>query len=65
MKIIVDENAPRKVVWFLRNLGFDVLYVAETSELQGIRNLTLLLKSFELNAILITCDSDFLTYEDP
>jgi len=29
MKIIVDENAPRKVVWFLRNLGFDVLYVAE------------------------------------
>jgi len=65
MKVLVDENVPRKIVLFLRNIGLEVIYVAENPKLRGAKNQALIIEAFNLDAILLTYDSDFLAYEGP
>ncbi len=62
MKIIADENVPKRIVSFLRKIGHDVLFIAEKEELRGIKNRELLRLAQERKAVLLTCDSDFLSY---
>jgi len=62
MRIIADENVPRAIVRYLRRIGHHVLFIAEDPSLRGIRNKELLKLAMEKQAVLLTCDSDFLRY---
>jgi len=62
MKIIVDENVPKRIVRYLRKIGHEVIFVAEERELRSIENRELLKLAQERGAVLLTCDSDFLGY---
>jgi len=57
MKFIVDENIGFSVVYFLRQKGFDVSFVAQDSP--GISDKQILKKAFKQKRILITADKDF------
>lgn len=57
MNIVADENVEKQIVDRLRAKGHHVLYVTELSP--GIDDSTVLRKSSELNAILLTNDKDF------
>lgn len=57
MKILADENIDQQIVSRLRSDGHDVSYVAEFDV--GVDDETVLLKSRELGAILLTGDKDF------
>ena len=62
MHIIVDENVPRVIVKYLREIGHHVLFIAEDPSLRGIKNEELLKLAKKQQAVLLTCDSDFLRY---
>lgn len=57
MKIVADENVEKQIVDRLRARGHDVFYIAELNP--GIDHAAVLLKSSELQAILLTTDKDF------
>ena len=57
MKIVADENVDRQIVDRLRADGHEVLFVAELDP--GIDDETVLLRSRQTNAILLTADKDF------
>jgi predicted nuclease of predicted toxin-antitoxin system len=57
VKIVADEGVDRQVVDELRSLGHDVLYIAESEP--GIDDETVLARSRESGAVLITADKDF------
>ena len=54
MKIVADENVDRQIVDRLRADGHEVLFVAELDP--GIDDETVLLRSRQTNAILLTAD---------
>lgn len=62
MRIIADENVPKRIVKYLRKIGHEVLFIAEEEALRGIKNRELLRLAQERKAVLLTCDSDFLNY---
>ncbi len=62
MYIIADENVPKVIVRYLRGIGHHVLFIAEDPSLRGIKNKELLKLAKEKQAVLLTCDSDFLRY---
>ena len=57
MKIVADENVDKEIVDRLRADGHDVLYIAE--ENAGIDDRTVLDRSLQTGAILLTADKDF------
>ena len=57
MKIVADENVDQQIVDRLRADGHGVLFVAELDP--GIDDETVLLRSRQTNAILLTADKDF------
>lgn len=63
MKILVDENIPRKTVEALRALGHDVLDIRGTPQ-QGIKDEPLWALVQSENRLLITTDKGFTNYRD-
>lgn len=59
VRILVDEDMPKKAVEFLISLGFDVLYVP-SAKLKGMANGTLIKKAIKERRIFMTRDQDFL-----
>jgi predicted nuclease of predicted toxin-antitoxin system len=57
VNIVADENVEKQIVHRLRAKGHEVLYIAELDP--GVGDEAVLLRSRELNAILITADKDF------
>ena len=57
MNIVADENVDKEIVDRLRADGHDVLYVAEESA--GIGDHTVLDRSLQSGAVLLTADKDF------
>ena len=57
MKVVADESVDKQVVDRLRSDGHDVLFVAELEP--GIDDETVLQRSREANAVLLTADKDF------
>jgi predicted nuclease of predicted toxin-antitoxin system len=57
VKIVADESVDKQIVERLRVDGHDVLYVAELDP--GIDDETVLDRSRQANAILLTADKDF------
>ncbi len=58
MKFLLDQNVYFKTALFLKNLGHDVLRVAEIG-LESAPDEKLLQKAQELDRILVTRDKDF------
>ncbi len=58
MKFLLDQNVYLKTALFLRNLGHDVVRVAEIG-LERATDEELLLKALELERIFVTRDKDF------
>lgn len=59
VRILVDEDMPKKSVEFLISLGFDVIYVP-SARLKGMANGTLIKKAIKERRIFMTRDQDFL-----
>jgi predicted nuclease of predicted toxin-antitoxin system len=57
LKIVADESVDKQIVNRLRSDGHDVLFIAELDP--GIDDDTVLLRSRESNAVLLTADKDF------
>lgn len=57
MKIVADESVDRQIVRGLRAQGHEVLFIAELDP--GTDDDSVLLRSRESSAILITADKDF------
>ena len=57
MTIVADESVDKQIVERLRDDGYNVLYVAELDP--GIDDETVLSRSRQMNAILLTADKDF------
>jgi predicted nuclease of predicted toxin-antitoxin system len=57
VKIVADENVDKEIVDRLRADGHEVLYIAE--ENAGIDDGTVLDRSLETGAVLLTADKDF------
>lgn len=57
MRIVADESIDRQIVERLRLGGHDVLYIAELDP--GIDDETVLNRSRQLDAVLLTADKDF------
>ena len=57
MRIVADENVDKEIVARLRGDGHDVVYIAEAAP--GIDDQTVLLRSVDADAILLTADKDF------
>ncbi|MGQ0815466.1 MAG: DUF5615 family PIN-like protein [Gemmatimonadota bacterium] len=57
MNLVCDEGVERRIVERLRELGHEVLYVAELDP--GIDDPAILAIATELNAPLVTNDMDF------
>jgi predicted nuclease of predicted toxin-antitoxin system len=57
VKIVADESVDKQIVDKLRTQGHEVLYIAELDP--GIDDETVLLRSRESNALLLTADKDF------
>lgn len=57
MKFLADEGIDKKLVLELRNLGYDVEYVAETQ--YGSDDKDLLQRAFENDQVILTKDKDF------
>jgi predicted nuclease of predicted toxin-antitoxin system len=57
VNIVADENIDHQIVKRLRDLGHNVVYVAELAP--GIDDDTVLRQSHERDAILLTSDKDF------
>ena len=58
MKIVADESVDKQIVDQLRFEGHDILFVTELST-QASNDDTVLLRSRESNAVLLTADEDF------
>jgi predicted nuclease of predicted toxin-antitoxin system len=59
-RFIADENIPSHVIRRLREIGHDVVTVAEAAS-AGIRNYELAELSARIGRILVTRDADFTT----
>ena len=59
VRILVDEDMPKKAVEFLISLGFDVIYVP-SAKLKGMANGILINKAIKERRIFMTRDQDFL-----
>jgi predicted nuclease of predicted toxin-antitoxin system len=57
MKIVADEGVESRIVYSLRNAGFEVLYIAE--EYRAIKDIEVLTLANQEKAILLTKDKDF------
>jgi len=57
VRIVADESIDKQIVDRLRSDGHEVLFVAELEP--GIDDLTVLARSREANAVLLTADKDF------
>ena len=57
MKIVADESVDKQIVDRLRSNGHNVLFIAELDP--GIDDEAVLLRSRELNTVLLTADKDF------
>ena len=57
MKIVADESVDKQIVDRLRADGHEVLFVAELDP--GIDDETVLLRSRQSSALLLTADKDF------
>ena len=57
MRLVADESVDKQIVDRLREQGHEVLYVAELDP--GVDDETVLLRSRDSNAVLLTADKDF------
>jgi predicted nuclease of predicted toxin-antitoxin system len=57
VRFLADESIDRQIVDAVRDLGYDVLAIAETSP--GIPDTLVLSRANEARAILLTADKDF------
>ena len=57
MTIVADENIDFPIVVALRNAGYEVYSITE--QMPGVKDDTVLEKSFATNSILLTEDKDF------
>ena len=60
MQFLLDENVPRKVAGWLRARGHEVTTLNELHRL-GIKNGQVAKIASESCAVVVTCDSDFLS----
>lgn len=57
MKFLLDENIGMSVFDFLKNIGYDVIFIG--SNLSGVKDESILEKAYREKRILITLDQDF------
>ena len=57
MKIVADESVDKQIIDRFRAQGHNILFIAELDP--GIDDETVLLRSRQSNAILLTADKDF------
>ncbi len=57
MRILADENVPKKVVQILRQQGHDVVWMAETAP--GSKDEEVMARAREEGRVLLTFDKDF------
>lgn len=58
-RLLADENVPKSVVAMLRNANFNVQWIPETA-LRSIGNSELVERAVSTEAVVLTCDSDFI-----
>ena len=62
MKFLLDENVPKSIKKLIIELGFSVITLKELNKL-GITNGEVAETAINENSIIITLDSDFLTFK--
>jgi predicted nuclease of predicted toxin-antitoxin system len=59
---VADENIPKDLVYKLRDLGIDVLWINET-KYRGNKDIALLQLAVRTHRVMLTKDKDFLLLE--